>query len=276
MSLSCQKAREAVSLYIDDMLSESDAAAFRSHLKECEACRQEYEMLLNIQKTLTELPQLEVSDRFRAELHEKLVVEAKRTSALPTVKRPLWRIASGAATAAAVIAVSVIALNSVPKQADLTPKTMTPEPTQQVTTETTEEADSPAERTAQPTEQLIEQNVEKHEAKEVQPAAKKTAEPQPTPLADPTPLSPHKAEQGETAPQQSYSREVQPAQPMTDEAAVENIPSEESAIQSFASDAKDTAANQPAVTSSSGGVRGGGGGSASASSGGAILSIFAS
>ena len=131
MSRLCEQTREMLSLYIDDMLSETEKETVQSHLAECEACREDYEMLLAVKQSMADMPQLEVSDRFRTGLHEKLVAEAaKKTSSAPA-RRPLWYRLSGAAAAVAVIAVSVIALNNVPKQADLTPKTMTPEPTQQ-------------------------------------------------------------------------------------------------------------------------------------------------
>lgn len=131
MSRLCEQTREMLSLYIDDMLSETEKETVQSHLAECEACREDYEMLLAVKQSMADMPQLEVSDRFRTGLHEKLVAEAaKKTSSAPA-RRPLWYRLSGAAAAVAVIAVSVIALNNMPKQADLTPKTMTPEPTQQ-------------------------------------------------------------------------------------------------------------------------------------------------
>lgn len=131
MSRLCEQTREMLSLYIDDMLSETEKETVQSHLAECEACREDYEMLLAVKQSMADMPQFEVSDRFRTGLHEKLVAEAaKKTSSAPA-RRPLWYRLSGAAAAVAVIAVSVIALNNMPKQADLTPKTMTPEPTQQ-------------------------------------------------------------------------------------------------------------------------------------------------
>ena len=135
MSRHCEQTREMLSLYIDDMLSETEKNEVKHHLDACAACRADYEMLLGIRQSMADMPQLEVSDRFRARLHEKLVAEAEakaKAKAAPA-GRPLWYRLSGTAAAVAVIAVSVIALHNMPKQADLTPKTMTPEATQQAT-----------------------------------------------------------------------------------------------------------------------------------------------
>lgn len=131
MSRLCEQTSEMLSLYIDDMLSETEKETVQSHLAECEACREDYAMLLAVKQSMADMPQLEVSDRFRTGLHEKLVAEAAKKMSSAPARRPLWYRLSGAAAAVAVIAVSVIALNNMPKQADLTPKTMTPEPTQQ-------------------------------------------------------------------------------------------------------------------------------------------------
>lgn len=138
MSLSCQKTREALSLYIDDMLSETEAETVCSHLQTCDACREEYKMLLGMKKALSAMPQLAVSERFHAELHQKLAAEAERKARPTAVRRPLWHKLSGAAAAVAVLAVSVIALYQVPKQTELTPATMTSEPTQHATTDATD------------------------------------------------------------------------------------------------------------------------------------------
>ena len=72
------------------MLSETEKETVQSHLAECEACREDYEMLLAVKQSMADMPQFEVSDRFRTGLHEKLVAEAaKKTSSAPA-RRPLW------------------------------------------------------------------------------------------------------------------------------------------------------------------------------------------
>jgi hypothetical protein len=71
--MNCTEIAELMSLYIDDLLDENNAKMFHKHLKECEACRQDYEELLNIKNMCNELPMVELPTDFEASLHEKLV-----------------------------------------------------------------------------------------------------------------------------------------------------------------------------------------------------------
>ncbi len=71
--MNCTDISELISLYIDDLLDEDHVKMFRKHIKECEACRQDFEELLNIKNMCNELPMVELPTDFEASLHEKLV-----------------------------------------------------------------------------------------------------------------------------------------------------------------------------------------------------------
>ncbi len=157
MSKSCHEVKKLLSPYIDDMLNAEQEEAVKAHLAVCEACRRDYELLSGVLRTAGTLPAIEATDSFRAGLHAKLIAAAEEKSlAVQPKKRPLWRLASGVAAAAAVIALSVAAfsnlprLDSLPDQADMTPN-VTPSLTQQQETEPTNQPDLTAPPTAEST-----------------------------------------------------------------------------------------------------------------------------
>lgn len=158
MSKSCHEVKELLSPYIDDKLNAKQAEDVKAHLATCEACRRDYELLSGVLRTAGTLPSIETTESFRVGLHAKLIAAAgEKTIAVRSKKRLLWRLASGAAAAAAVIALSVAAFSNLPRldslsdQDKMTPNE-TPSQTQQKETESIHQPDltaqPPAESTA--------------------------------------------------------------------------------------------------------------------------------
>jgi len=144
VSKMCDAVREDLSAYIDGMLSEDEAKRVKRHLAECETCREEHQFLSGILKSAATMPEVSVSDRFRAELHKKLTAAAEESKPMKIRKRPIWQLASGFVAAAAVIAFSVVSFNNLPKQSDLTPFVPTPSVKQlEATAEKTETENNP-------------------------------------------------------------------------------------------------------------------------------------
>ncbi len=127
MNVTCEIVRNNLSSYIDLELDEETAEEIEKHLSECRDCRKEYEFFKGISETAKNLPRLSVS----SSLHDKImacVADASEKAKKPKApRRSLFRIASGFAAAAAVIAVSVISLNSLPGHPELTPENLTRE-----------------------------------------------------------------------------------------------------------------------------------------------------
>ncbi len=131
MNQGCETIKEQLSSYIDSVLDESEMKFLEAHLASCEECRQELMFLKAVSQTAKTLPKLSVSQ----ELHDSImagVMAASEDMKKPKAKRfSLWKVASGFAAAAAVIAVSVISFGSLPGHPELTPEILT-EPKQQV------------------------------------------------------------------------------------------------------------------------------------------------
>jgi len=114
----CETVKDMLSLYIDNMLCDDEATAVRAHLKACSECKKEYEFLNGIVSAANTMPALSVS----ADLHAKIMQAATKQPVKKPARRSLWRIASGFAAAAAVVAISVISFGSLPGHPDLTPQ----------------------------------------------------------------------------------------------------------------------------------------------------------
>ena len=138
MKHTCENVKELLSLYIDELLCDDERDAVFAHLETCADCRSEYEFLSGIVKTAKTMPTLSVSEELHANIMQTI---AGQTKAKP-VKRSLWRMASGFVAAAAVIAISLISLDSLPGHPDLTT-----EPTPKVTATA-----APVTETAEPAE----------------------------------------------------------------------------------------------------------------------------
>ncbi len=121
----CKDVRLLLPLYIENMLSDEEMTQVRDHLAECSGCQSEYDLLKGIMQATKEMPSLEVSDEFTAKLHERLEETAK--DMVFPVKRVRanrlrnWRIYPIIAAGAAVVALSVFALNRIPDTSQFVP-----------------------------------------------------------------------------------------------------------------------------------------------------------
>lgn len=78
---SCADVRENISAYADNELSASERESFEEHISRCPSCRDELEDMLRIIAICRSMPQQELPEGFKAELHEKLTaVSARQTN----------------------------------------------------------------------------------------------------------------------------------------------------------------------------------------------------
>lgn len=73
---SCMAVKENICAYLDNELGADDRLMFEAHLESCPACRRELDEMREIISLCTSLPQQELPDGFREELHEKLLAVA--------------------------------------------------------------------------------------------------------------------------------------------------------------------------------------------------------
>ena len=99
----CEKVLDLLTQYIDGELDESVAMLVRAHLEECEACREIYTELLQVQKLFA----IE-SDEAPDELLENVMAKIKAEKALTLRRRKFTKIFTTTAAAAA-IALTVLA-----------------------------------------------------------------------------------------------------------------------------------------------------------------------
>ncbi|SKC64227.1 DUF4349 domain-containing protein [Maledivibacter halophilus] len=115
----CDKVKEILSLYIDNQLDDGENKEIENHIKMCEECNREYEDLLFIKKLLSETPQAQLPEGFKADLHDKLVkckelekaelINSRQTDKdkFKTKRKINWRILSGIAAGIFIMVVSV-------------------------------------------------------------------------------------------------------------------------------------------------------------------------
>lgn len=73
---SCMAVKENICAYLDNELGTDDRLMFEEHVESCPACRQELDEMREIIGLCTSLPQRELPDGFREELHAKLLAVA--------------------------------------------------------------------------------------------------------------------------------------------------------------------------------------------------------
>lgn len=119
----CEKIRNLIPLYIDNMLSDGETDKVLKHLEKCPDCCNEYNYLKAIIGATKNIPQKEMPSDFHKNLMEKV-----SSVALLKKKRyiTLRHISAGVA-AAAVIAISFVALGETgePKEMELTDQFIT-------------------------------------------------------------------------------------------------------------------------------------------------------
>jgi len=78
--MNCDKTRELLSLYIDNMLDESQAGEVEEHLSACDDCREEYQQLKEMLDLLGQVGMVPIPDAFQLRL-KKALTEEKRNIA---------------------------------------------------------------------------------------------------------------------------------------------------------------------------------------------------
>ncbi len=115
----CEYVKEQLSAYIDDMLPETESEKISRHLKSCQDCQADYAFLQNIQITAKNMPEIPVSSA----LHEKILNSLDNELQKPKKANfSFWKTTSKFTAAAAVIMISVVALNNLPMHPESTPK----------------------------------------------------------------------------------------------------------------------------------------------------------
>lgn len=107
--ISCARAKELMSDYVDGLLDEQDQEAFQAHIAECPACSEELAQLSFLVGSLRAIPQVPVPGRFETQMHIALQqeIETEKQDVKPAgrVSRKRWRAMSAAA---AVLLVGVL------------------------------------------------------------------------------------------------------------------------------------------------------------------------
>lgn len=108
--MKCNECRELLSLYIDQMLDESQAKEIEEHLSACETCRKEYNELKEIVDLLGQSEMVPVPDAFNFRLkkalkEEKQIMLEAGILGKPMKKKSKWRMLT---SVAAVFAVGVL------------------------------------------------------------------------------------------------------------------------------------------------------------------------
>jgi hypothetical protein len=70
--ITCPEVMDLISSYIDDEVSEIEKKSVEQHLRDCPECRKEYEYTLEVLNALKEIPDEELPQGFKEELHKKL------------------------------------------------------------------------------------------------------------------------------------------------------------------------------------------------------------
>ena len=103
--MSCNRVRNSLALFLDDMLDSAEKQTLEEHLTTCAACREELAQLRRDRSLLQALPLVSPPPAFRAELLKKVHAEKPR-------KRAAWRyFAPRLASLAAVLMVVLLVGN---------------------------------------------------------------------------------------------------------------------------------------------------------------------
>jgi hypothetical protein len=70
--MNCDKFRENISYYIDDILDDNDKSAFENHMNNCEKCKCEYEQMIILIDSLNSVEQVPLPDNYDETLRNKL------------------------------------------------------------------------------------------------------------------------------------------------------------------------------------------------------------
>src|SRR6056297_1172527 len=75
--MNCKECKEKISLYIDNELTDKEAAEFEEHLKECDNCRVEFENTKSIVETVKNMPLEKLPEGYCEKLNNKLIEKKK-------------------------------------------------------------------------------------------------------------------------------------------------------------------------------------------------------
>lgn len=108
--MKCNEINELLSLYIDQMLEESQGKEIEEHLAVCDACRKEYNELKELHDLLGHAEMIPVPDAFQFRLKKALKEEKQSMIDSGIIEKPLkkkskWRVIT---SVAAVFAVGVL------------------------------------------------------------------------------------------------------------------------------------------------------------------------
>lgn len=84
---SCADVRENISAYADNELSMEERQTFEEHIGKCLSCKEELDDMLRIIAALRSMPQQELPEGFRAELHEKLTAVSSRQGNIQVIRQ---------------------------------------------------------------------------------------------------------------------------------------------------------------------------------------------
>lgn len=119
----CADIERYLSSYIDGSLDDETKALVEKELLACEDCQQKLLLMQAISQTATSMPEIEVSDAFKASLHERLLAEQANKETRK--KRFVWSKVSSFVAVAAVLFLSVMTLSSLPEHPELTSEELT-------------------------------------------------------------------------------------------------------------------------------------------------------
>ncbi len=100
--MNCQDINEKMSLYIDNLLEDSERKKFEKHLSECSACREEYQLITENIKLCNDIPEVKLPVDFKEGLHKKLLTEKRKNKLIRTD----WRTYGVVAAAVLIVFVS--------------------------------------------------------------------------------------------------------------------------------------------------------------------------
>ena len=108
--MKCEIIREMMSLYIDREINDIDRIRFEKHLGECTSCKEDFELLADIVQNCEAMPDLELPENFREELHGKLLAASRSPMGRVYDFAAKYKLKAASGLVAAVLVIAV-ALN---------------------------------------------------------------------------------------------------------------------------------------------------------------------
>lgn len=111
--MNCDRVRELLSEYLDDVLAPEEAAAMREHLASCAGCSAEFAALERTVELCRALDEVEVPAGFRASLHGRIAARSSRRGVVGILGRAYRRIPYKGLVAAAAVLIIAFATNTI-------------------------------------------------------------------------------------------------------------------------------------------------------------------